>query len=331
MERINEPTEEKQMPKTQLNLQPVDLVEIFTLVDNYSDVLLPGSDSVTRPALAKDGVIPQNTLLAEHGLSLLVKVQMNGNTHSIVLDTGYTNIATPHNLKYLGLNLDEAEAIVLSHGHMDHTGALKEIIEEIGAGVRVILHPDVFHSRSLNLPSGMEISFPPFPSKKKIQSWGAEVVENKGPLLLCDNTILVTGQVPRKTTFEKGFPGACVTHDGTTSPDSFQDDQSLVIRLGDRGLVVISGCAHAGIINSVLYAQELTARKKICAVVGGFHLSGPVMEPSIEPTVAEMKKLEPEIIIPMHCTGLNAIWKFSHEMPESFQLNSVGSKIHLSR
>lgn len=323
--------EEEQMTNTQVNLQPVDLVEIFTLVDNYSDVLLPGSESVIRPALAKDGVIPKSTLLAEHGLSLLVKIHVNGNTHTVVLDAGYTNIAAPHNLKFLGLNLADAEAIVLSHGHMDHTGALKEIIEDIGAGAKVILHPDVFLSRFLNLPSGMEISFPPFPSKEEIQSWGAEVVENKDPLLLCDDTILVTGQVPRKTAFEKGFPGACVKVDGTASPDSFQDDQSLVISLGDRGLVVISGCAHAGIINSVLYAQELTGREKICAVVGGFHLSGPVMEPSIEPTVAEMKKLAPEIIIPMHCTGLNAIWKFSHEMPESFQLNSVGSKIHLSR
>ena len=319
------------MSKAQVDLQPVDLVEIFTLVDNYSDVLLPGSESVIRPALAKDGVIPKSTLLAEHGLSLLVKVHVHGNAHSVVLDTGYTNIAAPHNLKMLGLNLAETEAVVLSHGHMDHTGSLKEIIQDMGSGARVILHPDVFLSRSLNLPSGMEISFPPFPSKEEIRSWGAEVVENRDPLLLCNDTILVTGQVPRKTDFEKGFPGACVRLNGKTSPDSFQDDQSLVVSLGDRGLVVISGCAHAGIINSVLYAQELTDREKICAVVGGFHLSGPVMEPSIEPTVAEMKKLAPEIVIPMHCTGLNAIWKFSHDMPESFQLNSVGSKIHLSR
>jgi len=319
------------MPKTPLNLRPVDLVEIFSLVDNYSDVLLPGSETVIRPALAKNGVIPQNTLLAEHGLSLLVKVHVNGDSHSVLLDTGYSDVAAPHNLKFLGLNASRVEAIVLSHGHMDHSGALKEMVRDIGAGARVILHPDVFLSRFLNLPNGIEVSFPPFPPKEEMQSWGAEVVENKEPLLLCNNTILVTGQIPRKTDFEKGFPGACVRLDGKAAPDSFQDDQSLVISLGDRGLVVISGCAHAGIINSVLYAQELTSREKICAVVGGFHLTGPAMEPSINPTVTEMKRLKPEVIVPMHCTGLNAIWKFSQEMPESFQLNSVGSKIHLSR
>ncbi len=319
------------MPKAPLDLQPVDLVEIFTLVDNYSDVLLPGNEIVIRPALAKNGVIPQNTLLAEHGLSLLVKVHVKGETHSVLLDTGYSNVAAPHNMKLLGLNAKEIEAIVMSHGHMDHTGALKEMIGAIGTGVRVILHPAVFLPRFLQLPNGMEVSFPPFPPKEEMELWGGQVVENKDPLLLCDNTILVTGQIPRRTAFEKGFPGACVKCDGKAEPDTFQDDQSLAISLGDRGLVVISGCAHAGIVNSVLYARELTAREKICAVIGGFHLSGTAMEPSIEPTVEAMKKLAPEVIIPMHCTGLNAIWKFSREMPESFQLNSVGSKIHLSR
>ena len=319
------------MPKTPLALQPVDLVEIFSLVDNYSDVLLPGSETVIRPALAKDGVIPKSTLLAEHGLSLLVKVHANGVAHSVILDAGYTNVAAPHNMKHLGLSPAQVEAIVMSHGHMDHTGALKEIIRGIGPGARVIVHPDVFLPRFLNLPNGMEVSFPPFPPKEEMQSWGAEVVENKEPLLLCNDTILVTGQIPRKTAFEKGFPGACVRLDGKAAPDSFQDDQSLVISLGDRGLVVISGCAHAGIINSVLYAQALTSQKKICAVVGGFHLTGPAMESSIDPTVTEMKRLAPEVIVPMHCTGLNAIWKFSHEIPEAFHLNSVGSKIHLSR
>ncbi len=122
------------MPNTPLDLRPVDLVEVFTLVDNYSDVLLPGTDTVIRPALAKDGMIPTNTLLAEHGLSLLVKVHLNGDTHSVLLDTGYSNVAAPHNLKLLGLNPKEIEAIVMSHGHMDHSGALKEMIGEIGPG-----------------------------------------------------------------------------------------------------------------------------------------------------------------------------------------------------
>ena len=124
------------MRKEILNLRQADGIEIITLVDNFSDVLLPDSEAVMRPPIAKGGVIPKNTLLAEHGLSLLVKVRVEEKTHSIVLDTGYTNEAVPYNLEYLGLTLEDVEAIVLSHGHMDHVGALKEVVGLSGSGTK---------------------------------------------------------------------------------------------------------------------------------------------------------------------------------------------------
>ena len=127
-----------------LDLCEADGVEIITLVDNLSDVLLPGNKNIVRPSHVKDGVILKNALLAEHGLSLLVRVRVKEKTHSIILDTGYTNVAIPHNLEYLGLTLEDIEAIVLSHGHMDHVGSLKEIIGLIGPGTKLILHPDAF-------------------------------------------------------------------------------------------------------------------------------------------------------------------------------------------
>jgi len=316
------------MEKETLNLRQADSVEIITLVDNYSDVLLQGSKTVIRPPLAREGVIPKNTLLAEHGLSLLVKVRANGKTHSIVLDTGYTNVAVPYNLDYLGLTLEEVEAVVLSHGHMDHVGALKEIIALTGAGTKLVLHPDVFHPRVIQFPLE-QLSFPAFPSRDELKDWGADVVENKKPLLLGQGSILVTGEVSRTTSFEKGMPGALIKYNDEFISDTFKDDQSLVIDLGNKGLVVISGCAHAGIINSVLYAGELTGNKKIHAVIGGFHLSGAIMEPSIEPTIEEMKKMAVQVISPMHCTGFKAITRFAEEMPDAFILNSVGSRITL--
>ncbi|MCD4677004.1 MAG: MBL fold metallo-hydrolase [Desulfobacula sp.] len=312
-----------------LNLCEADNVEVTTLVDNYSDVLLPGNQTIIRPPLAREGVIPKNTLLAEHGLSLLVKVRVKEETHSIILDTGYTNVAVPHNLKYLGLTLEDVEAIVLSHGHMDHVGAIKEIIDLTGAGTKLIMHPDAFHSRSIQFPSDQLLSFPEFPSKDKLKKWGAEVVENTKPLLLGNNSILVTGEIPRITSFEKGMPGALIKQNGKFISDTFKDDQSIVINLGNKGLVVISGCAHAGIINSVKYAMAVTGQKNVCAVIGGFHLSGAVMEPSIEPTIKEMKKMPLQIISPMHCTGFKAISRFAEELPDAFVLNSVGTRIIL--
>ena len=113
--------------------------------------------------------------------------------------------------------------------------------------------------------------------------------------------------------------------------DHIDDDQSIVISLGERGIVVISGCAHSGIINSVLYAQELTGQSRVHSAIGGFHLSGPAMEPLVEPTLAEMKKLSPEVIVPMHCTGSEAIHRFAQEFPESFVLSSVGTRLLFSR
>lgn len=317
------------MKKETVWLRPADSVEVITLVDNFSDVLLPGNETIIRPPLAKEGVIPKNTVLAEHGLSLLVKVRVEGETHAIVLDAGYTNVAVPYNLEYLGLTLEDVEAIVLSHGHMDHIGALKEILNLTGAETSVILHPDAFLPRAIQFPSDDRLTFPSFPSRDELKAWGADVMENKSPLLLGRDTILVTGEIPRITAFEKGLPGAQIKQKGAFHSDTFRDDQSLVINLHNKGLVVISGCAHSGIINAIAYARELTGQQDVCAVIGGFHLSGAVMEPSIEPTIEEMKKLSLQVISPMHCTGFKAISRFAEELPDAFVLSSVGSRIVL--
>ena len=316
------------MEKEIFNLCEADSVEITTIVDNLSDVLLPGNKTIVRPPLGnKKGKISKNTLLAEHGLCLLIKVSVKGQTHCIILDTGYTNVAVPHNLEYLGLTLKEVKAVVLSHGHMDHVGSLKEIFGLTCEGTKLILHPDAFLPRSIESPFKPPMHFPAFPSRDTLEDWGADVVENIEPLLLCQNSILVTGEVKRTTSFEKGMPGAMISQGGNLIPDTFKDDQSLVINLGKKGLVVISGCAHAGIINSVRYARQLTGQNKVCAVIGGFHLSGSAMESSIEPTIKEIKKMSLQVISPMHCTGFKAVSRFAEELPEAFVLNSVGSKI----
>ena len=310
---------------------PVDRVEILTLVDNYIDVLLPESTFITRPPLATDGRIPENTLLAEHGLSLLVKVHLGKESHTVLLDAGYNPWTVSRNLEYLEKDLKEVEAVVLSHGHMDHTGGLHSVLEGLRANVPVIMHPDGFLPRFMVLPDGKRLTLPlPF-QRDSINTHNVNLKECKDPLYLAENMILVSGEVPRTTPFEKGMPAAFIERDGRIVPDTFNDDQFLVISLGDRGLVVISGCAHAGIINSIHYASELAGQSRICAVVGGFHLTGSAMEPTIEPTIEEMKRISPEVIVPMHCTGHNAISHFEKELPGAFQLNSVGSNLSLSR
>lgn len=144
-----------------------------------------------------------------------------------------------------------------------------------------------------------------------------------------DSMIAVTGEVERVTGFERGLPNASVERDGKIEPDMILDDQALVIKLKEKGLVIISGCGHAGVINTVLYARKITGIDRIHAVLGGFHLSGPVFEPIVESTITEFRKIRSEIIIPMHCTGWKAVKRFSEEFPSSFVLNSVGTRIVL--
>jgi 7,8-dihydropterin-6-yl-methyl-4-(beta-D-ribofuranosyl)aminobenzene 5'-phosphate synthase len=157
-----------------------------------------------------------------------------------------------------------------------------------------------------------------------------EIVENKNAILLADDGVMVTGEVERTTGFEKGLPGAFLETDGKMKRDPISDDQALVVNLKGKGLVVISGCSHSGIINTILHAQKLTGLTKVHALLGGFHLTGPAFEPIIEKTMSELKNVAPEVIVPMHCTGWKAIQRLSQEFPSAFVLNSVGSRINLS-
>jgi len=142
--------------------------------------------------------------------------------------------------------------------------------------------------------------------------------------------VLVTGEVERITAFEKGLPNALYERNGKIEKDPISDDQAIVINLKGKGLVIISGCSHAGIINTVLFAKKITGVEKIHGILGGFHLTGPFFEQIIEETISELRSMEPQVIVPMHCTGWKAIQRFSEEFPSSFILNSVGSMFTLS-
>ena len=316
---------------TSVSLKMVDRVEVTTLMDNYVDLLLPSNDKIIRPPLAKEGNINADTFLAEHGLSLLVTVFQNGQKHTVLFDTGYTKVGVLHNMEQLGLNIEEIESIIISHGHMDHTGSLYAILEKIPGTIPLVLHPGAFqYPRYTRTPDGSKRLFPQTLVKKDLEQKNIEIVESKSPITIADDLIMVTGEVERITQFEKGMPNALVEKNGELAFDPFIDDQAIVVKLNDKGLVVISGCAHAGIINTLMFAQKTTGEQKIHAVMGGFHLSGPFFEKILDPTVEALKKIDPDVLMPMHCTGWKAIRRFQREFPESFVLNSVGSKVMLS-
>jgi 7,8-dihydropterin-6-yl-methyl-4-(beta-D-ribofuranosyl)aminobenzene 5'-phosphate synthase len=163
-----------------------------------------------------------------------------------------------------------------------------------------------------------------------VRQVGLSVVETEKPYLLLNNTVLFLGEIPRSTDFEKGFPIAHWQKDGIEVWDAIEDDTSIVMNLKDKGLVIISGCAHAGIVNTVRHAMEVTGIDKIHAVMGGFHLSGPFFELIIDRTAEEIKKLHPAFVIPTHCTGRKAIMAMEKSMPEQFILNMAGTKLTFS-
>ena len=326
-----------------IRLEPVDLVRITILMDNVTDPLLFPTEHVERTtwlhqlapgvgraasAVTDDGL--PDALIAEPGFSALVRVTTGGRERTILFDAGVTPTGVVENMRRLGLSAGEVETIVLSHGHWDHVAGMEGIAKELGrASLPVLIHPAFWRRRRIALP-GLEPSELPTTSRSALEGAGFEIVEERKPSFLLDGSVLVTGEVDRTTQFETGFLGHEAHVHGSWEPDPLiLDDQALVMRLAERGLVVLTGCGHAGIVNVVTHARQLTGEPRVAAVIGGFHLSGPMFEPIIDPTVAAFDDLEPELLMPAHCTGWKAVHRLAARFPDAFVQSAVGTTIAL--
>ena len=194
----------------------------------------------------------------------------------------------------------------------------------------VLIHPEFWSRRRLAIPGGEPFELPTT-SRRALDEAGFDVIEQRQPSFLYDRSALITGEVDRVTGFEKGFPIHQAWHVGSWEPDPLiLDDQALIANVTGRGLVVLTGCGHSGVINICRYAQRLTGVDKLHAVIGGFHLTGPLFEPIIGDTVGALEQLAPDVIIPAHCTGWKATHAIARHLPGAFIQNSVGTTFHFS-
>ena len=309
-------------------LKDIDSTEITCLVDNNVDILLPNTKVAFRPSLNENWFV--HPLIAEHGFCAAIKLEVNETEHRLLFDSGLDPLAASHNAEVLGLDLSDFELVTSSHGHIDHAGGLLNIKRKIDEEKQkqklpLVLHEDAFKNRLVKFQDGRKISLPA-PNRADLIEAGYYLVEKQSPSLWIEDRILVTGEIPRTNDFEKGFPNHYSEIDGKMENDPLiKDDQAIVLNIKDKGLVVITGCAHAGIINIIKYAKELSGEDRIYGLIGGMHLTGGVFEPLIPRTIDELELLKPRFIIPCHCSGLKAVTEIAKNMPNAFIQNSVGT------
>jgi 7,8-dihydropterin-6-yl-methyl-4-(beta-D-ribofuranosyl)aminobenzene 5'-phosphate synthase len=301
----------------------VDKVNVWVLTDNYYDALRPDSKISKRYR-----VVPGKSVHAEHGLAYYVESVVGGKTTSCMFDYGLDPVGVMNNIALLGLDLGKANAFSLSHGHFDHwmgaVSILKQNQSKIAKGTPFYVGEEAFARRYSLRPGTNEAVDIGQLKKEDIEALGVKVVEVKDPVQIIPG-VYFTGNIERVTTYEKVPPSLLIKRGEKPEPDDFRGEQAIFFNVKGKGLLVLSGCAHAGIVNTVKHAQKIVGTDKVHAVMGGFHLINAKPE-VIQNTVADIKAMKPDYIIPTHCTGFEAITAFAREMPAEFNLNTAGTQ-----
>ena len=253
-------------------------------------------------------------LIGEWGLSILIEAD----GLRILFDTGQSFSVT-HNARVLKVDLSKIDQLILSHGHFDHTGGLREVLGQT-AGVDIIAHPDVLNAKfAVREDAEMSIGFP-F-DRKELEDMGARFNLTKEPVWLTEN-IVTTGEIPMVTDYEQVDSGMFIKDGESLQPDPLIDDLAMAIRT-EFGLTVILGCAHRGMINIIRRLQELTGEERVHCVVGGTHLLNATNE-RLTKTVTDLRKTGIQRLGVSHCTGFNASCWLANEFPDIFFLNNAG-------
>jgi 7,8-dihydropterin-6-yl-methyl-4-(beta-D-ribofuranosyl)aminobenzene 5'-phosphate synthase len=306
-----------------MTLTEVDRVSVTTVVDNYIDVLRADDRVARRFGILVARKIPD--LRAEHGLAHYVEITRGGTTTRLAFDFGLTAESMTHNFRALGLDPGSIDAIGLSHGHRDHWGGLLGFLD---------VHRRVM-KKSLTFYGGQDHFLPRWTQRdedrvylgrlhrEEVERHDLGVVLATAPTLVADG-VLLSGEMHEAMEFETIPANLRVERDGNLVPDPFIGEQTLIVHVRGRGLVVVTSCSHRGIIGICRHATRITGVGKVHAVVGGFHTSG-LGEERITRVVDAFRALEVDYVIPQHCTGIEAIGALGQRLPKETIASSVGS------
>jgi 7,8-dihydropterin-6-yl-methyl-4-(beta-D-ribofuranosyl)aminobenzene 5'-phosphate synthase len=298
----------------------VDRLTLTIVADNYYDALRPDP-----PMGKRFRALPGVSLHAEHGFSCHLEGVGNGRSSFFMFDYGLDPLGIIKNMEQLGIDVGRVDTFGLSHGHFDHWGGLLSILGRARPGVHLYVGEEAFARRFSRRPGSDDLIDLDRLDKELIERQAiAEIVEVCEPVEVIPGCYL-TGEIERVTDYEQGSPNLIIQKGGTCERDHFPGEQAVVCNVKAKGLVILSGCAHAGIVNTVKHAQKISGIEKVHAVIGGFHLVNAAPE-IIEKTISDIKTIAPDYIIPAHCTGFDAIAQLATAMPEQFILNTAGTR-----
>jgi 7,8-dihydropterin-6-yl-methyl-4-(beta-D-ribofuranosyl)aminobenzene 5'-phosphate synthase len=307
-------------------------VTITIVDDNSIDFLLADSQDATRYDLPTQFDSKRSPVQAEFGISFLVEVERANRVTRLLFDAGFTPDVLKHNLRVLEIDPSYLDHIVISHGHPDHYGGLPAVLAAVERPLPVSTHPDAFEPRYAVMPNGAVAPF--YNSRldrRQLEEAGARFVLAKSPVEIIPG-VITSGEIERRSSFEgprepTGFAGLFQVKDGVCGLDHVWDEMALIINVRDAGLVVLTGCGHAGVINSLSQAVRLTGIDRIAAVMGGFHLGFPgTPSDNIKLTVESLRDLDVGRVVPMHCTGLAASSSMMQNLPDAYLQPSVGTR-----
>lgn len=320
-------------------VSPVDHCDVLVLVDNVTDILSSVPASVTTEvqnvfrAGAKE--LAGSCLCCAHfGLSLVITAGQGAVSNSLLFDTGPEGSTLERNAQRLGVNFAAIGAVVFSHGHWDHVGGMEaalRLIGEANGGRRVPVHVNdgMFVRRGMKTPDGAVLPFGEVPGKQALEEAGGTVISDGEEHVLLDDMFFISGEIPRVTPYEVGFPPHVRDIGRGWEPDPLiLDERYAAIHVRDKGMIVFSACSHAGIVNVLKDARNRFDPIPIHAVMGGFHLSGAANEAIIPDTIEDLKAFNVEMFVPGHCTGWRAVHKLVETFGEQRVVPSAVGRLH---